>query len=180
MTWNEFMERHDRWSGATLRSRIYALKEVGPNEEVIAAVFNMPEERYKAQLIRKAIKLGNVLTDEDLEKLKSTLAVSTFDELFADRADDDCEPTEVIEQDTAEISADVNDDNILDDVYFFEEDPNYKPLKPRIRIFTKRNKVMDALAKLFGLPVPPEKRTVICGCPESCDECPKKKTGACK
>lgn len=173
MTWNEFMERHDRWSGATLRSRIYALKEVGPNEEVIAAVFNMPEERYKAQLIRKAIKLGNVLTDEDLEKLKSTLAVSTFDELFADRADYDCEPTEVIEQDTAEISADVNDDNILDDVCF-------EPTKPRIRIFTKRNKVMDALAKLFGLPVPPEKRTVICGCPESCDECPKKKTGACK
>ena len=70
MTWNVFMERHDRWSGATLRSRIYALKDIGTNDEVIAMVSEMPEERYKAQLVRKAIKLGNIFTDGDIEKLK--------------------------------------------------------------------------------------------------------------
>lgn len=178
MNWNEFMERHDRWSGATLRSRIYALKDVGTNAEIISTVAKMPEEKYKAQLVRRAIKLGSEFSEEDIEALRSILAPATFNDVFLNPSDIDAAP--VAAPAAPAMNEDEDEDEDGDDVYFFEEDPNYKPLKPRIRIFTKRNKVMDALAKLFGLPVPPEKRTVICGCPESCDECPKKKTGACK
>jgi hypothetical protein len=164
MNWNEFMERHDRWSGATLRSRIYALKDIGTNEEVIAMVLEMPEERYKAQLIRKAIKLGNVFSDEDIEKLRGALAASTYNEIFVDFADDAKSASSANKND--------EDDDLCDDCEVLD----YEPSRHRVRIFTKRNKVMDALAKLFGLPVPPEKRNVICGCPYNCDECPKKKT----
>lgn len=175
MNWNEFMERHDKWSGATLRSRIYALKDVGTNAEVISTVAKMPEEKYKAQLVRKAIKLGNELSEEDIEALRSILAPETFNDVFLSPDGEDAPAPKPAAPAAAE--ADDEDDDAL---YFPPDDANYKPLKPRIRIFTKRNKVMDALAKLFGLPVPPEKKTVICGCPDSCNECPKKKTGACK
>lgn len=164
MIWTEFMERHDRWSGATLRSRIYALKDIGTNEEVIAMVLEMPEERYKAQLIRKAIKLGNVFSDEDIEKLRGALAASTYKEIFVVPADDSEAPVSAKNTD--------DEDDYCDDCEVLD----YEPSRHRIRIFTKRNKVMDTLAKLFGLPVPPEKRTVICGCPYNCDDCPKKKT----
>ena len=170
MNWNEFMERHDRWSGATLRSRIYALKDIGTNEEVIAMVYDMPEERYKIQLIRKAIKLGNVLTDQDVEKLKGALAVSSYDELFVNPADYG-EVAIAVQK----IEKKNGDDEECDSCAIVDYEPRH-----RIRIFTKRNKVMDTLAKLFGLPVPPEKRTVICGCPYNCDECPKKKSKALK
>ncbi len=169
MNWNEFMERHDRWSGATLRSRIYALKDVGTNEEVIAMVFEMPEERYKAQLIRKAIKLGNIFSDEDIEKLKGALATATYKEIFVDPADE-------VETSVATKANNEDDEDSCDNCHVLDDEPS----RHRIRIFTKRNKMMDALAKLFGLPVPPEKKTVICGCPYNCDECPKKKTKATK
>ena len=171
MTWNEFMERHDRWSGATLRSRIYALKDIGTNEEVIAMVSEMPEERYKAQLIRKAIKLGNIFSDEEIEKLKGVIAVSTYNEIFVDPTDDG--ETAIARKNNADED---DEDDYCDDCEVLD----YEPSRHRIRIFTKRNKVMDTLAKLFALPVPPEKRTVICGCPYNCDECPKKKSKAVK
>ena len=169
MTWNLFMERHDRWSGATLRSRIYALKDVGTNEEVIAMVLKMPEEKYKLQLIRKAIKLGNTLTDADVETLKGVLAASTFDELFVDPIDDE-----------EDLDADLEneDDDDYDDIDY--DSIPYKPLKPRVRIFTKRNRVMDALAILFKLPLPPEKKRLVCACRDDCSNCPRKKSGSLK
>lgn len=173
MTWNVFMERHDRWSGATLRSRIYALKDIGTNDEVIAMVSEMPEERYKAQLVRKAIKLGNIFTDGDIEKLKDVLAASTYEEVFVNPVEDDEEETVAA---TNEICLEDDDDEDYEDI----EESCGEPSRHRVRIFTKRNKVMDALAKLFGLPVPPEKKTILCGCPYNCDECPRKKSKATK
>lgn len=166
MTWNVFMERHDRWSGATLRSRIYALEDIGTNDEVIAMVSEMPEERYKAQLVRKAMKFGNVFTEEDIEKLQEILAASTYDEIFVTPVDD-VKPAAV----ATKICPHEEDDEDCEDL----EDYGGEPVKPRVRIFTKRNKVMDSLAKLFGLPVPPEKKTILCGCPYNCDDCPRKK-----
>ena len=170
MNWNEFMERHDRWSGATLRSRIYALKDIGTNEEVIAMVYDMPEERYKIQLIRKAIKLGNVLTDEDVKKLKGALSAASYNELFVSPSDKG-EAAIAIQK-----TVDDDEDDLCDDCHLLDDEPS----RHRVRIFTKRNKMMDALAKLFGLPVPPEKKTILCGCPYNCDECPRKKSKAAK
>lgn len=170
MTWNVFMERHGRWSGATLRSRIYALKDIGTNEEVIAMVYDMPEERYKIQLIRKAMKFGNVFTEEDIEKLQGILAASTYNELFVSPSDKD-EAAIAIQK-----TVDDDEDNLCDDCHLIDDEPS----RHRVRIFTKRNKVMDSLAKLFGLPVPPEKKTILCGCPYNCNECPRKKSKAAK
>lgn len=170
MTWNVFMERHGRWSGATLRSRIYALKDIGTNEEVIAMVYDMPEERYKIQLIRKAMKFGNVFTEEDIEKLQEILAASTYNELFASPSDKG-EAAIAIQK-----TVDDDEDDLCDDCHLIDDEPS----RHRVRIFTKRNKVMDALAKLFGLPVPPEKKTILCGCPYNCNECPRKKSKASK
>ena len=170
MNWNEFMERHDRWSGATLRSRIYALKDIGTNEEVIAMVYDMPEERYKIQLIRKAIKLGNVLTDEDVKKLKGALSAASYNELFVSPSDKG-EAAIAIQK-----TVDDDEDDLCDDCHLIDDEPP----RHRVRIFTKRNKVMDSLAKLFGLPVPPEKKTILCGCPYNCNECPRKKSKAAK
>ena len=170
MTWNVFMERHGRWSGATLRSRIYALKDIGTNEEVIAMVYDMPEERYKIQLIRKAMKFGNVFTEEDIEKLQEILAASTYNELFASPSDKG-EAAIAIQK-----TVDDDEDDLCDDCHLIDDEPS----RHRVRIFTKRNKVMDALAKLFGLPVPPEKKTILCGCPYNCNECPRKKSKAAK
>lgn len=170
MTWNVFMERHGRWSGATLRSRIYALKDIGTNEEVIAMVYDMPEERYKIQLIRKAMKFGNVFTEEDIEKLQEILAASTYNELFVSPSDKG-EAAIAIQK-----TVDDDEDDLCDDCHLIDDEPT----RHRVRIFTKRNKVMDSLAKLFGLPVPPEKKTILCGCPYNCNECPRKKSKAAK
>lgn len=170
MTWNVFMERHGRWSGATLRSRIYALKDIGTNEEVIAMVYDMPEERYKIQLIRKAMKFGNVFTEEDIEKLQEILAASTYNELFVSPSDKG-EAAIAIQK-----TVDDDEDDLCDDCHLIDDEPS----RHRVRIFTKRNKVMDSLAKLFGLPVPPEKKTILCGCPYNCNECPRKKSKAAK
>lgn len=170
MTWNVFMERHGRWSGATLRSRIYALKDIGTNEEVIAMVYDMPEERYKIQLIRKAMKFGNVFTEEDIEKLQEILAASTYNDLFVSPSDKG-EAAIAIQK-----TVDDDEDDLCDDCHLIDDEPS----RHRVRIFTKRNKVMDSLAKLFGLPVPPEKKTILCGCPYNCNECPRKKSKAAK
>ena len=161
MNWNEFMERHDRWSGATLRSRIYALKDVGSNEEVIAMVREMPEEKYKMQLIRKALKLGNIFSECEMEALSATLSASAFNEVFFG------EEAEIKREEPKVIKA-------VDEVCKSEPDKCGAHSKPKKRLFTKRNKVMDALASLFGLPVPAKTHTHICGCPYDCDECPKK------
>lgn len=165
MTWNEFMERHDRWSGATLRSRIYALKEVGTNGEVIATVLELPEEKYKMQLIRKAIKLGNVFSKDEMATLKGALSPSAFREVFFGEEEP---PQAPAEPESSAVTFDI------------PKEVCREQIKPKKRLFKKRNKVMDKLAALFGLPVPPKSRSLICGCAHDCDECPKKKSNSSK
>jgi histidyl-tRNA synthetase len=105
----------------------------------------------------------------NFEKLKGALATATYKEIFVD-------PTDEVETSVATKANNEDDEDSCDNCHVLDDEPS----RHRIRIFTKRNKMMDALAKRFGLPVPPEKKTVICGCPYNCDECPKKKTKATK
>ena len=82
MTWDDFYSRYFDWSENTVRSRISSLEDIGYGEEVVEVVLNLWDDKLKAQLIRKAMRLGVTFTHEDFINLKGELS----DELYIEIA----------------------------------------------------------------------------------------------
>lgn len=83
MEWNDFCDGYADWAASTLRARISALTEVGNGEEIVDAVLNIADGACKAQLVRKAIKLGARFSHEDFMNLDGELPDPLYKEIAA-------------------------------------------------------------------------------------------------
>ena len=79
MLWCDFYDAFWDWSDSTRRTRISSLEDIGTGDEIVEAVLEIEDPKVKAQLIRKAIKLGATFTQDDFMNLDGELP----DELFA-------------------------------------------------------------------------------------------------
>ena len=82
MTWDDFYDRYCDWSESTVKTRISSLEDIGAGEDVVDVVLNLPDEKLKVQLVRKAIKLGVKFTQDDFMNLDGELP----DEVYAEIA----------------------------------------------------------------------------------------------
>lgn len=81
MTWDDFYDRYCDWTEATMKTRISSLEDIGNGEDVVDVCLNISDERIKAQLIRKAMKLGVVFTHDDFMNLDGELPDDLFEEV---------------------------------------------------------------------------------------------------
>lgn len=81
MRWDDFCDRYADWSEATLKTRISSLTDIGQGEEVVAVVLDLADDAAKAQLVRKAMKLGVVFTRDDYLCLDGELSDALLEEV---------------------------------------------------------------------------------------------------
>lgn len=80
MQWCDFYDAFWDWSDSTRRTRISSLEDIGSGDEVVEAVLEIEDPKVKAQLIRKAMKLGAEFSSDDFMNLDGELS----DELYAE------------------------------------------------------------------------------------------------
>ena len=73
MLWSDFYDGHWDWSDSTKRTRISSLEDIGAGDEIVEVVYNIEDPKIKAQLIRKAMKLGAKFTSDDLMELEGEI-----------------------------------------------------------------------------------------------------------
>ena len=81
MLWSDFCEGFWDWSDSTRRTRISSLEDIGSGDEVVDAVLEIDDRKIKAQLIRKAMKLGAKFTADDFQNLEGELPFEVYEEL---------------------------------------------------------------------------------------------------
>lgn len=81
MKWCDFYDRFFDWSDGTRRSKISSLEDIGSGCEVTEAILDTTDEAVKAQLIRKAMKLGVVLTAEDFMNLDGEFTEELYEQV---------------------------------------------------------------------------------------------------
>ena len=81
MKWAEFYEKYWDWSDTTRRTRISSLEDVGTGTEVVEVIYEIQDAKVRAQLIRKAMKLGTRFTADDLVSLEYEIADDLFKQL---------------------------------------------------------------------------------------------------
>lgn len=81
MLWSDFYDAFWDWSDSTRRTRISSLEDIGSGDEVVEAVLEIEDPKVKAQLIRKAIKLGAEFTNDDFMNLDGELSDEVYEEL---------------------------------------------------------------------------------------------------
>lgn len=81
MQWCDFYDAFWDWSDSTRRTRISSLEDIGPGEEVVEAVLEIEDSKIKAQLIRKAMKLGAEFSSDDFMNLGGELSDELYKEL---------------------------------------------------------------------------------------------------
>ena len=81
MTWDDFYDRYCDWSESTIKTRISSLEDIGVGEDVVDVVLNLPDEKLKVQLVRKAIKLGVIFTHDDFMNLDGELPDEVYTEI---------------------------------------------------------------------------------------------------
>lgn len=81
MQWCDFYDAFWDWSESTRRTRISSLEDIGSGEEVVEVVLEIEDPKIRAQLIRKAMKLGAKFTNEDLINLDTELPDDLFEQL---------------------------------------------------------------------------------------------------
>ena len=81
MTWDDFYDRYCDWSESTIKTRISSLEDIGAGEDVVDVVLNLPDEKLKVQLVRKAIKLGVIFTHDDFMNLDGELPDEVYTEI---------------------------------------------------------------------------------------------------
>ena len=69
MQWYDFYGNFWGGSDATRRTRISSLEDIGTGEEIVEVVLEIKDERVKALLIRKAMKLGARFSCDDFMNL---------------------------------------------------------------------------------------------------------------
>lgn len=136
MTWDDFYDRYCDWSESTVKTRISSLDNIGAGEEVVDVVLNLSDEKIKAQLIRKAMKLGVKFSQEDFMNLDGELP----DELYA----------EVSKYGGFYLDNPYFDENNFDWDDFYSECSNLPEdmvlrCIPRIRKFGSKDEIVDAI-----------------------------------
>ena len=81
MQWCDFYDAFWDWSDSTRRTRISSLEDIGSGDEVVEVVLEIEDPKIRAQLIRKAMKLGAKFTNEDLINLDTELSDDLFEQL---------------------------------------------------------------------------------------------------
>ena len=81
MLWSDFYDAFWDWSDSTRRTRISSLENIGSGDEVVEAVLEIENPKVKAQLIRKAIKLGVEFSSDDFMNLDGELPDELYEEL---------------------------------------------------------------------------------------------------
>ena len=81
MLWSDFYDAFWDWTDSTRRTRISSLEDIGSGDEVVEAVLEIEDPKVKAQLIRKAIKLGAEFTNDDFMNLDGELPDVVYEEL---------------------------------------------------------------------------------------------------
>ncbi len=142
MTWSDFYDNFTEWAESTLRSRISSLEDIGTGDDVVDAVLNIDDEKIRAQLIRKAIKLGAKFNSEDFQNLEDELPTEAYAELGRYVGFDADNPT--YDQ------ADTSWSHFYD--YFTDWSPEVqKSALQRLTKLGKRDEVVDAILSLDGM-----------------------------
>ncbi len=81
MQWCDFYDAFWDWSDSTRRTRISSLEDIGSGDEVVEVVLEIEDTKIRAQLIRKAMKLGAKFTNENLLNLDTELPDDLFEQL---------------------------------------------------------------------------------------------------
>lgn len=81
MQWCDFYDAFWDWSDSTRRTRISSLEDVGSGDEVVEAVLEIEDPKVKAQLIRKAMKLGAEFSSDDFMNLDGELPDELYEQL---------------------------------------------------------------------------------------------------
>lgn len=81
MTWDDFYDRYCDWSESTVKTRISSLEDIGNGEDVVDICLNLSDEKIKAQLIRKSMKLGVKFTHDDFMNLDGEIPEDLFEEV---------------------------------------------------------------------------------------------------
>lgn len=81
MQWCDFYDAFWDWSDSTRRTRISSLEDIGSGDEVVEAVLEIEDPKVKAQLIRKAMKLGVEFNSNDFINLDDELPDELYEEL---------------------------------------------------------------------------------------------------
>lgn len=69
MLWADFYDYMWNWADSTIKTRISALETIGTGDEIVDAMYFIDSEKIRAQLLRKAMKLGAVFSAENFGEL---------------------------------------------------------------------------------------------------------------
>lgn len=81
MQWADFYDGFWDWSDSTRRTKISALEDIGPGDEIVEIVLEMEDETLRSQLIRKAMALGVRFTADDFMSLDEALPDKLYEQL---------------------------------------------------------------------------------------------------
>lgn len=81
MLWSDFYDKIYDWADSTKKTRISSLEDIGSGDEVVDAVLEIQDEKIRAQLIRKAMKLGVQLTSDDYMYLDGEIPDDLYEQL---------------------------------------------------------------------------------------------------
>lgn len=81
MQWCDFYDAFWGWSDSTRRTRISSLENIGSGNEIVEAALEIEDPKVKAQLIRKAMKLGAEFSSDDFMNLDGELTDELYEQL---------------------------------------------------------------------------------------------------
>ena len=78
MHWDDFYSRYDGWSQNTIISKIYALKDFGPPEEIIEVADAVLNLAAACRLVRKAVSFGVIFKPDHMLELDGVVDRETI------------------------------------------------------------------------------------------------------
>ena len=83
MDWDDFIWSYEEWSESTIRSRISSLTDIGDGCDIVSVVMDLPTDKLKNELVRKAIQLKASFEYDDFQMLDGEISSEVFNELKA-------------------------------------------------------------------------------------------------
>ena len=75
MLWSDFYDEFWDWTDAIRCTHITSLEDIGTGEEIVEVIYEIEDPKVRAQLVRKAIKLGAKFTSDDFQNLTAYVFV---------------------------------------------------------------------------------------------------------
>ncbi len=147
MTWAEYYENFYDWADSTQISRLSALSDFGPPEEVCEIAQDLPDDKAAQRLIKKALAAGLRFQPEEIMELSIQMDKPTLTKLVetsAEPFDRDCleELYMLVDDDVfakASRRAGVDifaDEEEPEDEFYMEEDEPEEVQLPKVGFFT--------------------------------------------